>query len=80
MWYLRKSSTSKDQLKKAIKGNYAFDQIVKEVEVPSMTLSHLLQKYWGGGQINLLVIDAEGHESAILSMDFELFESRRHFL
>jgi FkbM family methyltransferase len=73
MWYLRKSSTSKDQLKKAVRGNYAFDQIVKEIKVPSMTLSHLVQKYWVRGQINLLVIDAEGHESAILtSMDFEV--------
>ena len=73
MWYLRKSSISKDRLKKVVRASPSFDQVIKEVKVPCMTLSYLVQKYWVGGRINLLVIDAEGHESAILtSMDFEV--------
>lgn len=47
---------------------------IRAASVPCMTMDKLLHDHWDGTGIDLLVIDAEGHEPAIIgSLDFEAF-------
>lgn len=69
--YQRKSSFNKKHLLKHL--NHLehnslddFDKFLQEIKVPCLTLEELMQKYWPSNKINLLMIDAEGHESSII--------------
>lgn len=42
------------------------ETVLKQVEVPCFTLPEIVRRYWSGPPIQLVVIDAEGHEAAII--------------
>ena len=45
-----------------------------------MTLTELINRYWCEGDIDLLVIDAEGHEAKIIhSIDFNIINPHAIF-
>ncbi len=72
MYYLRKSSTDKRLVEANLKH---FDNIEDKIEclsVPCLTVSKIIQDYWNGDEIDLILIDAEGHDDIIVrSIDFE---------
>ena len=69
----QKSSFNKEHVLRWIKSNGHHDSILKEINTPCVPLSELLKNHWDGRPINLLVIDAEGHESSIIpSIDFDI--------
>jgi FkbM family methyltransferase len=70
--YLRKASFHRAHVEHHIgAGN---KESIKTIDVPCMTLGSLIKKYWQWNTIDLIVIDAEGHEDAIIrSMDFSEF-------
>lgn len=50
------------------------------VTVQSLTMNELVSTYWDDGLIDLLMIDAEGHEATILhSIDFSKFRPQAIF-
>jgi FkbM family methyltransferase len=67
MDHLRKSSFSKEHLYNFFGNNPDFDQIINSIPVKSLTFKQLVVEYWDHSNINLLVIDAEGHEKNILT-------------
>jgi len=68
---LRKSSFDPDHLKKCFGDRSDYERIVKQIRVPSVTLSELVERHRPGGDIDLVVIDAEGHEPDVIrSIDF----------
>ena len=80
MYYLRKASCNVENLKTFFKSSYDFEQAVKKIRVPCLTLSYLVEKYWTRGKVDLLVIDAEGHESSIIpSIDFDVLNPEAIF-
>lgn len=75
MDYLRKSSFSIDHLKKFYGHREDFDDIIESLAIPCCTLSGLLENHWTGGDLDLLVIDAEGYEKEILD-EIDCIESK----
>ncbi len=77
---LRKSSFKKEMLLEFLGPRPDPDALLKEIKVPCLTVNRLIEKYWNGGEIDLLVVDAEGHEPAIFSgMDFRRWRPRAIF-
>jgi FkbM family methyltransferase len=75
MGYLRKSSLDVEHLRQFFTSPGRFEDQVKEIRVPCLTLRRLVEQYWDGGPIDLLVIDAEGHDASILlSLDFDVVD------
>jgi FkbM family methyltransferase len=69
--YSQKSSFNRDHVLRWLNLNGHHDTVLEEITVPCMSLSDLLKNHWDGRPINLLIIDAEGHESSIIpSIDF----------
>lgn len=69
---LRKASFDRAHVLRHIGEQHA--DAIREASVPCMTVETLLRNHWHGGRTDLLVIDAEGHEPAIIgSLDFETF-------
>lgn len=67
-------------IKKLSNHGFKTDDILKEIKIPSMTLGHLVKKYWAGRKVDLLIIDAEGHESEIIpSIDFNIIKPEAIF-
>ena len=70
---LRKSSFAPEHLRENFGDRPDFASLIKEVRVPCLTITGLMEKYWRGGSLHLIVIDAEGHEPTIFrSIDFSL--------
>ena len=71
--YLQKSSFDREHLERhTIKMNEGAR--IKEIQISCMTMSSLLSRYWRTEEIDILVIDAEGHEQSIIeSIDFDAF-------
>lgn len=67
MDHLRKSSFSKEHLYKFFGDNPNIDRIIDSIPVRCLTFKQLVVEYWDHSDINLLVIDAEGHEKNILN-------------
>jgi FkbM family methyltransferase len=71
LYYLRKSSTDRRLVEANLKG---FDDIQTMIEcytVPALSVNTLLDKYWDGDPIDLIFIDAEGHDDRIIrAIDF----------
>lgn len=64
---LRKSSCSREHVEQFVSN----PSDVVRVETPCTTVGAIIQRHFPGNAIDLLVIDAEGHESVILhSLDF----------
>jgi FkbM family methyltransferase len=82
--YLRKSSLDREQVTRWVDGTTITEDDVVGVTVPSLSFSSLLERHWGGAELHLVVIDAEGYDLALLqSIDFTrhapeavLYESR----
>jgi FkbM family methyltransferase len=65
---LRKSSCSREHLAQFVSN----PSDVVRVETPSATVEAMIQRHFAENAIDLLVIDAEGHEAVILrSLDFD---------
>lgn len=76
--HLRKASFDRGHVERHI--GVENDWAIRAIEVPSLTMNSLMTKYWRGGQLDLLVIDAEGHEASVLkSMDFKLWHPEAIF-
>ena len=70
--YLRKASFSRDHVQAFLPKGAAPEDAIVEIKVPGVTVDSLAQTTFPHGQFDLLVIDAEGHEPAILrSIDFQ---------
>jgi FkbM family methyltransferase len=64
---LRKSSLHREHLERFVRN----PSDVVQVTVPCITVESVVERHFGGNRIDLLSIDAEGHEAAILkSVDF----------
>ena len=64
---LRKSSLHRDHVERFVQN----PSDVVQVTVPCMSVESIVKRHFGGNPIDLLCIDAEGHEVAILkSVDF----------
>jgi FkbM family methyltransferase len=71
MAYLRKSSFDRDHVTKALKDVADPETLLREIRVPAMSVNDLVRDYWTERQLDLLIIDAEGHDAVIIqSMDF----------
>ncbi|HUF49626.1 MAG TPA: FkbM family methyltransferase [Longimicrobiales bacterium] len=69
--YLRKSSLDRDHVLRWVNGRTLREDDVVSVQVPSLTLSSLLERHWRWGHLHLLAIDVEGYDLALLqSIDF----------
>ncbi len=78
--YSQKSSFNKEHVERWIKLNGFSYKILKEIKVPCMTVSELLENHWKGEAIDLLVIDAEGHEATIIpTIDFRIVRPKAIF-
>jgi FkbM family methyltransferase len=62
--YLRKASFDKEHVKKFLRKGVSED-VLRRIDVPCMTVSQVVATYMQDG-VDLLVIDAEGHEVEII--------------
>jgi FkbM family methyltransferase len=75
--YTQKSSFYKDQVLEWATKNQLPDTVLHEVQVPCLTVNDLVTKYWGAKPIDLMVVDAEGHDASIIrSIDFGVFKPK----
>jgi FkbM family methyltransferase len=71
--YLRKSSFSREHVESVIERNNESLAILKEIRVPTITIESIYRQYCNNEKIDLLVIDAEGHEPTIIqSINFNI--------
>ena len=79
--WLRKSSLDRSMVEgPAARLGKSYSEVGREIFVPSLTLHDLVDRYWMDGQIDLLVLDVEGHEAAILrSIDFRVLRPHAIF-
>lgn len=83
MYYLRKSSSEKDFVEATLKQFSTIEDKIKCFSVQCISVNSLVEKYWGNDKIDLILIDAEGHDDTIIrGIDFDkihpkavLFES-----
>ncbi len=66
MYYLRLASFDKEHLRKRLMHYKNHDEILKSVKVPCISLNNLVEQYWPDRKVDLLIIDAEGHEASII--------------
>ncbi|AFZ48286.1 methyltransferase FkbM family [Cyanobacterium stanieri PCC 7202] len=79
--WLRKSSFDKNHLKKHLKKYYSNkdksskqEDFFEKITIPCLSINDLITTYWKDKIVDLLVIDAEGHESEIInSINFDWF-------
>ncbi|MBT8337114.1 MAG: FkbM family methyltransferase [Gemmatimonadetes bacterium] len=70
LFYLRKASLHKDQVLRAVDGD---EQKITQVRVETMGVNELLTEHFHQAELDLLMIDAEGHDAdIIMSIDFEV--------
>ena len=70
--YLRKSSFDRNHVRQFLDLNKLSEDVLMEIRVPCLTVSALVREYWNSDPINLIVMDAEGHEASIIpSIDFK---------
>jgi len=75
MDYLRKASLDKDQLFKFVDNSIVnCDEIVEKIQVPGKRMSVVLSQAVRTRKLDLIIIDAEGHEKEIIcDIDFDIF-------
>jgi FkbM family methyltransferase len=72
LFLLQKSSFDRDHLVRALPPGADPTSALTRIQVPGFTLRTLLEERWRGPPIDLLEIDAEGHEPAIFQgLDFD---------
>jgi FkbM family methyltransferase len=70
--YLRKSSFDRSHVERFVESEHV--PFITSVEVPVVTIASLMQDHLPRRDVDLLVIDAEGHEATIIeSIDFSEF-------
>ena len=80
MYYLRLASFDKEHLKKQLNQYENNDELLKSVNIPCLSLNSLVEQYWSGKGVDLLIIDAEGHEASIIpAIDFNLIKPEAIF-
>ncbi len=73
--YLRKSSFDKSHVLRWLRSEHVSEGALREIKVPSLSINELAKRHWRGDPINLIVIDAEGHEASIIpSIDFNVMD------
>jgi FkbM family methyltransferase len=71
LFYLRKSSFDKKHVAAHIKNFEIIDEAITCFKVQCISMNSLIQNYWRYERIDLIVIDAEGHDDVIIkSLDF----------
>ena len=71
--YSQKSSFNKEHVLRWVRLNNHEDKIVKAIKIPCVSLNELVANHWDKRPINLVVIDAEGHDAAIIQgIDFSV--------
>jgi FkbM family methyltransferase len=82
--YLQKSSFNRAHVEEFVRHDALGERALQRIVVPCVTVSTLADRYFPDGALDLLIIDAEGHDKIILdSIDFSrtrprviLFESK----
>jgi FkbM family methyltransferase len=64
--YLRKSSFDKNHVRQFLDLSKLSEDVLREIKVPCLTVSALVREHWSSEPINLIVMDAEGHEASII--------------
>ena len=64
--YSRKSSINKEHVLRWARTNDRPEDVLTEIKVPCLTLNEIIDTYWKGPPVNLVVIDAEGHDACII--------------
>lgn len=78
--YLRKASFNREHVAQFLPPGVTPEEVIVEIEVPGVTVDSLARSAFPDGKFDLLVIDAEGYEPAILrSIDFERTRPRAIF-
>lgn len=69
--FLRKASFDRAHVERFLHNAPFGAEALEEIKVPCVTVQYLIERYFNPPAYDLLVIDAEGHEDAILgSIDF----------
>jgi FkbM family methyltransferase len=63
---LRRASFSHDHVSKALDGYAAPLDKIRSVAIPCLTFDSLVDKYWDYESLDLVMIDAEGHDDKII--------------
>lgn len=72
---LRQASFNRDLVIKALDGHANSLEKIRSVIIPCLTFQSLIKQYWPYDAIDLVMIDAEGHDDAIIrSMDFTVLQ------
>jgi len=75
LYYLRKSSLDKKHVEASLQ---EFDDVSSKIvcfRVKCISINELIEQYIGNNKINLILIDAEGHDDMIVrTIDFERFQ------
>jgi hypothetical protein len=72
LFYLRKSSVSREQVEAALRGSNHADDVISCYKTKSMALSDVIEKYFPHGEVDLVFIDAEGHDDHVVrTIDFQ---------
>lgn len=79
-FYLRKSSTDREMLLKALEHLGSIEDKVECHDVQCLSTTSLIDSYWDGGDIDLIFIDAEGHDDYVIKgIDFERIQPKAIF-
>lgn len=71
LYYLRKASFSKEHVEQQLPDEYRNAANLERIRIRTLTINQLAQEYLRNDPANLVVIDAEGHESEIIpTIDF----------
>ena len=66
LYYLRKSSTDRDMIAANLRNFEQVDDKIQAYDVPCLTVTSLVEQYWDGPEIDLVFIDAEGHDDHVV--------------
>ncbi len=77
LFYLRKSSLDKKKVEASLKDFHSIEDKIKCFEIECMSVNSLIRKYWNVNRIDLILIDAEGHDDEIIrAIDFDTIHSK----
>jgi FkbM family methyltransferase len=71
LFYLRRSSFDKKHVEASLKNFDDIEDKIRSFRVQCISVNSLIQKYWDSNRIDLIFIDAEGHDDEIIrAIDF----------
>lgn len=72
LFYLRKSSLDKKHVESSLQGQDNIEGKIKCFRVNCISINDLIKKHMGNKEVDLILIDAEGHDDKIVrTIDFE---------